>query len=363
MHRRASAAALAACLVGAACAAAPSLPPQSADSIGPASSQAATASAAASAAATAMPTSALVAADLDGVLTTAELAHRLPLAVSIDDARAARPQSGFNAASIVYHAPADGYEARYLLVFQEADATDIGPVRSSRIYLAEWAAELHAGFAHYGGDKLTLGWLKGVGLGSVTNIDGLGAGNPAFHRISSRAAPHNAYTATASLWAQAVKLGGAATADASVHLRPFRDDTPASGRPASQTISVPYRTVTVGYAYDATTDAYRRSLDGKPHIDPMDGAQVTARTVLVLYMPFRTSNTIEPGHNRPVLTFIGHGTAQVFSEGRLVDATWSKAGPFDPTIILGPDGEELSLVRGRIFVEVVPTETKVSVRP
>jgi hypothetical protein len=305
---------------------------------------------------------AVVAADLDGVLVDRALAHRLPLAVSIDDARAARPQSGFNAASIVFHAPADGYEARYLMIFQEGDATAIGPVRSARIYLAQWAAELQAGFAHYGGDKLTLAWLKGSEAADITNIDGLGAGNHAYHRISTRSAPHNAYTTSADLWAMAVKLGGSPTTAPAVHLRPFRDDTPAADHPASQSISVPYRTVTVGYAYDTKTNSYLRSLDGRAHIDPMDGARVTARTVVVLSMPFRTDNTIEPGHNRPVLGSVGTGTAQVFMEGRVIAATWSKAGPLEPTLLLGPDGAELPLIRGRIFFEVVPTGTKVTVR-
>ena len=303
----------------------------------------------------------VAAADLDGVLVDPELAHRLPLAVSIDDAHAARPQSGFNAASIVFHAPADGYEARYLMIFQEGNATEIGPVRSARIYLAQWAAELQAGFAHYGGDKLTLGWLRGSEAADLTNIDGLGAGNHAYHRISTRAAPHNAYTTSADLWAMAAKLGGTPTTAPTVHLRPFRDDTPAADHPARQSISVPYRTVTIGYAYDPATNSYLRSLDGKAHIDPMDGARVTARTVVVLTMPFRTDNTIEPGHNRPVLGFVGTGPAQVFMEGRVVAATWSKGGPLEPTLLLGPDGAELPLIRGRIFFEVVPTGTKVSV--
>jgi hypothetical protein len=305
----------------------------------------------------------IVAADLDGVLLDRELAHRLPLAVSIDDARAARPQSGFNAASIVFHAPADGYEARYLMIFQEGEATAVGPVRSARIYLAQWAAELQAGFAHYGGDVLTLRWLKGSEAADLTNVDGLGAGNHAYHRISTRSAPHNAYTTTADLWAMATKLGGAATTAPSVHLRPFRDDTPAADHPAGQSISVPYRTVTVGYAYDPKTNSYLRSLDGRAHIDPMDGARVTARTVVVLSMPFRTDNKIEPGHNRPVLGFVGTGAAQVFIEGRVIAATWSKAGPLEPTLLIGPDGAELPLIRGRIFFEIVPTGTKVSVGP
>src|SRR5688572_24359706 len=108
---------------------------------------------------TPLPSSGPVAVDLDGVLTTPELAHRLPLGVSIDDNRIARPQSGFNAASIVWHAPADGYEVRYLLVFQERDASAIGPVRSARNYIAHWTAELHGALAHYGGDQVSRDWM------------------------------------------------------------------------------------------------------------------------------------------------------------------------------------------------------------
>ena len=146
-----------------------------------------------------------------------------------------------------------------------------------------------------------------------------------------------------------------------MHVRPFREDTPATQHPASQSISIPYRTVTVGYAYDPGTNGYARKLNGKVHIDPMDGKPVTARTVVVLYMTFRTDSTIEPGHARPVLGFVGHGTARVFMEGRETAATWSKAGVLDPTLILDANGHELPFVRGRIFFEVVPTGTKVSV--
>ncbi|MEA2520235.1 MAG: hypothetical protein QOF49_2315, partial [Chloroflexota bacterium] len=71
-------------------------------------------------------------ADLTGVHVPDGLAHRLPIAVLIDDNRIARPQSGFNGAANVYQAPADGGETRYMLVFQEGESRDVGPVRSGR---------------------------------------------------------------------------------------------------------------------------------------------------------------------------------------------------------------------------------------
>ena len=329
-----------------------------APTVAPASSSAATPSA--SPTVTPTPTG-IVPADLDGVMIDASLAHRLPLAVSIDDSRAARPQAGFNQASIVYQAPADGYEVRYLLVFQEGSADTIGPVRSSRNYQAQWAAEYRSALAHYGGDRITRAWITAHAGDAITDIDGLGTGRRAYHRVSARKAPHNAYTSSEALAKASTTLGGSPTFDSSLHVRPFREDSPVAQRGTAQKASIPYATLTVGYTYDPKTNAYLRTLNGKPHIDADDDRQVTARTVMILYMSFRTDGTIEPGHARPVLGFIGSGKGVVLSEGKTIQVTWSKASEQAPTIVSGPDGAELSLVRGRIFIQAVPTGTKVSI--
>jgi hypothetical protein len=60
-----------------------------------------------------------------------------------------------------------------------------------------------------------------------------------------------------------------------------------------------------------------------------------------------------------VLGFVGSGDAWIYSEGTLVKGRWSKEANGDPTVILGPDGTELPLIRGRIFMQVVPLNTKI----
>jgi len=67
----------------------------------------------------------------------------------------------------------------------------------------------------------------------------------------------------------------------------------------------------------------------------------------------------EPGHARIVLDQIGSGPALVFREGRVWKATWRKASVDAITRLLGADGTEIPLVRGRTFFQVVPTGTKV----
>jgi hypothetical protein len=279
----------------------------------------------------------------------------------LDDARVARPQSGFNGASIVYQALADGYESRYLLVFQEGESRAVGPVRSARFYLVQWSSEVAAAFAHYGGDRRTREYLAATPL-AATSVDGLGRGKPAYKRLSSRKAPHNAYTTTRRLRDTALKIGAPASLDPTIHRRPFVDASPVAERAARQTIRIPYNTNVITYAYDRGSNLYRRSVDGKPHIDRADGKRVTTTNVVVLFQKFRIDTKIEPGHSRPDITTIGKGRALVFREGRVVEATWSKGGDAEPTILLDADGKELPLVRGRTFIQVVPPSTKVTVK-
>ena len=58
---------------------------------------------------------------------------------------------------------------------------------------------------------------------------------------------------------------------------------------------------------------------------------------------------------------MGEGKALVFREGRVVQATWSKASNAAPTIISDASGVEIPLVRGHTFIQSVPPSTAVKV--
>jgi hypothetical protein len=298
-------------------------------------------------------------ADLTGLRTDPTLAHRLPIAVLIDDNAVARPQSGFNAASVVYQAPADGGEDRYMMVFQDGDTSLIGPVRSARIYFVQWVSELRAGIAHYGGDLRARNALAQYDAVRFTNIDALGKGAKAYRRISSRSAPHNGYTSTAALRAMLAKLGGPASVAPGMWWHPFVAPAASAALPATERIAIRYRTGRIDYRFDARLDLYRRSVDGAAQIDPADGKAVTTRNVVVLFMSYKTDTRIEPGHSRPVIGNIGTGRALVFREGRVTQGTWSKADETAPTHLLDAAGQEIPLVTGHTFFQIVPSDTNV----
>ena len=286
--------------------------------------------------------------------------QRLPVAIMVDDNVQARPQYGFNAASIVYQATADGGETRYMMVFQEKDAKRIEPVRSGRPYFVNWASEYRSAFAHYGGDRKTRAYLPLIDNRYLYDIDAMAGSGSAFRRDKTRKAPHNAVTSSTSVRKRAVKEGAPATMVPGLGVRPFADDLPAADRPAKSSIKIPYGRGATSYAYDKSKNVYLRSVAGKPQVDAADGKRVTARNVVVLWMGLTIDRKSEPGHGRPVFDHVGSGKGLVFRDGHVIKATWKKPSAHALTRFYDAAGKEISLVRGPIFIQVVPTGAKVT---
>jgi len=296
--------------------------------------------------------------DLDGVAAPADLAHRLPMAVSIGDNVAARPQSGFSSASIVYQSYEESSQDRYMMIFQEGTGTDIGGVRSGRHYFVRWAAEYKALYAHDGGDTKTLSVVIPALRSYFYDENASNGGSCPYHRITTRVAPHNEYTSSAALISCLAQRGYPTTYQGGPG-RVFVDDTPAAGRAASQSITVPYNTVTVSYQYDPSTDSYLRLLDGKNQIDPANNQQVYARNIVVMFQTV-TFDYVDFGIQRVNVGNVGTGQAIVFKEGKAITATWKKTSDAALTVLYDSSGVEVPLVRGEIFMQSVPPGTAVT---
>ena len=297
--------------------------------------------------------------DLDGVAAPADLAHRLPMALMIDDYKEARPQSGFASASIVYQAMIDDSSDRYMMIFQEGTAPDIGPVRSARPYFVYWAAEYKALYGHFGGDAQALQVVIPANAGNIYNEDALNGGSCPYHRISTRVAPYNAYTNSAALIGCLAARGFPATYG-NLPTRAFVDDTPATQRPTAQSVTIPYLAETISYQFDASTDSYLRLVGGQRQIDPAGNQQVVARNIVVMFQTYSIVPSLDK--LRPVVANVGSGKAIVFEEGRAITGTWKKTSNTALTLLYDDAGNVIPLVRGEIFMQVVPTGTTVTAK-
>ena len=308
-----------------------------------------------------IPTPVLIPAPLTGRLVPPEVAARRPIAVMIDDLRAARPQSGLSAASVVWQAPAEGGIPRYMLVFQDRIPGDVGPVRSSRYYYIAWAAEWHAVYAHVGGSPQAMATLGVQGGGQlVYNADEFRWGGIYFRRIIERASPHNVYTDGISLRKMATRIGAAD------ELLPaawrFAPDAPLEARPYGGLLRVVYSANTVTYRYDRVTNTYPRGVTGETtQTDASTGRKVAPSNVVVMVMSFAPLNDGHPDKRRLEAKVIGSGNAWISTNGRTIHGTWSKASLTEPTRFFDPGGEPVTLTVGQTFIQVMPLGSKVTV--
>ncbi len=280
----------------------------------------------------------------------------------IDDLRAARPQSGFSDASIVWQAPAEGGIPRYMLLFQEGDPPSVGPVRSARDYYVAWAAEWDAMYVHSGGSPGALALLRKQGSGQlVWNADEFRWGGRYLWRVRTRSSPHNVYTDGEHLRALQKRLKATDPAVAPAPVWRFAPDAPLLERPVGGRIAVAYPQNSIGYRYDRATNTYLRSVTGaKTQVDAGTDVPVAPKNVVIMLMsfaPLRDGTT----KKRLEADYLGSGAAWIATNGRTVKGTWRKKAIDQPTLFYDAAGKPVTLTIGQTFVQVLPRGTKVTI--
>ena len=307
------------------------------------------------------PTVALVPAPLTGRRVTPAVAKRHVIAVMVDDHPDARPQSGFNDAAVVWHAPAEGGIPRYMMIFQDRVPPSVGPVRSARQYYIAWAAEWDAVYAHVGGSPQALRTLREQGRGQlVYNADEFRWGGIYFHRTRDRFAPHNVYTSGKELWQLARRVGARNKA-----MKPawrFAPDRHILLRPEGGVITTAYAWNTITSRYDRETNSYRRYVTGeKRQKDRGRNQFVAPKNVIVMVMSF---GRLADGSNKNRLEgqFIGRGTAWIATNGKTIKGTWRKTSMTAPTRFYDKDGKPVTLAIGQTFVQVMPRGSRIVIK-
>ncbi|MBU2595681.1 DUF3048 domain-containing protein [Patescibacteria group bacterium] len=285
---------------------------------------------------------------LDGVMTTKDRAERRPLGIMIENAPEARPQSGLDKASFIFETPSEGGITRFLALYVENDASEVGPVRSARTYYVDWADEIKAVYAHCGGSAIALkNLLKDK---YVCDINQFTFGSY-FWRSKERLAPHNLYTTTDKVRAAAESAKCTLKSDYSGF--EFKSDAEKSERGISQTITVNFSSAQfqVVYNYDSEKNLYLRSMSGSPHKDKITGEQLAPKTVVVMHADRVFSLTDGTQQSHAVTT--GTGKAEVYLDGREIKGTWKRPSISERTRFYDELGKEVVFNRGQIWVEVV----------
>ena len=287
-------------------------------------------------------TTSTAARTLDGVLVESSVRSLRPWAMMIDNQIDARPQEGLSSASVVMEAPVEGGITRLLAVFDPTTtSTGIGPVRSARPYFVDWAEGYKAVFAHVGGSPEALDRLARIPSSTVLNIDEMV--KPAgFLRTSSRPAPHHVLTSGERFRSS---LGSVTTSTVAFRSWRYTSATaPSSTTAEASSIRIPYGgSYSVRWTYDATLNAYRRSVAVKQN----SKEPIFATNVVVI----KTDASILDAAGRLKLRTTGSGEAIIYRDGKKFIGRWRRT-PGEVIEFVGTDGVDLELRAGSTWIQV-----------
>ncbi|WP_068621940.1 DUF3048 domain-containing protein [Paenibacillus tuaregi] len=270
-----------------------------------------------------------------------------PLAVMINNAPAARPQSGLMDADIVYEVLAEGGITRLVAIYQSAEKVEkIGPVRSIRPYLIDLGESYHGVLVHAGGSTDAYALIQSLHKEDLDEISNAGA---YFWRDKSRKAPHNLYTSVEKLRAGAKKRGYGLV-DKQVPAYTFREaDDPVEGETASQVeIKFLLNNYRVSYHYNAKTRLYERYVGKKPHKDLDTGTGLTAANVVIIGADHQTLDKV----GRLSVDLNSGGKAMLLQRGKLIQGQWVRKK--NDVIRFVKDGAEVPLYPGKTYFNIVP---------
>ncbi|MET0779820.1 MAG: DUF3048 domain-containing protein [Candidatus Saccharimonadales bacterium] len=282
--------------------------------------------------------------------------ERTVTGVMIENSELARPQSGLDQADIIFEAVAEGGITRFLVLFHDAPASYLGPVRSVRPYYIQWAMSFDASIAHVGGSPEALQDMKAW---NAKDLDQFANGS-FFHRVASREAPHNVYTSVAELNQIESKRGYGKTVFTGM---PRKAEQPSKTPNAKGiNLAISSAAFNVHYDYDALTNSYKRSQAGAPHnVVNAAGSQVQLqpKVVVALIMP----KGINADRIHTTYGAVGSGQAYVFQDGILTVGTWQKAGNANSLILTNAAGQPLALNPGQTWFTALGDANSVTSTP
>jgi hypothetical protein len=272
------------------------------------------------------------------------------VSIKIDnDSSAARPQTGIDAADIVWDEVVEGQGTRFLAMFQSQVPDVVGPVRSVRLTdpLIVWP--VGGVFTYSGGAPYA---VNGISQAPVVRIDESAAGDAMF-RDSSRRAPHNLYAKPPLLFTR----GGTPVPPPALF---DYSATPVTAGAAATAVHIAFANQEFAptYTWDAASGTWKRSTRAGPFV-VKTGAQIAPKNVVVLPVGYAGG----VGKIGAEAGLVGNGTVQVFTNGRVIAGTWTRPDKAKRMELRGADNAPIRLTPGPTWVELPDASYPIQVTP
>lgn len=305
---------------------------------------------------------------------------RRPLGIMVQNNVEARPQSGLSGADVVHEAVAEGGITRFLAMYYCESPTVVGSVRSARVYyvellqgFGEYPLYAHVGGANKSGPADALGKIRKLKWWNYNDLDNLGSvGFPQmwrdYDRLPDRDTEHTVYTNPEKLWSYAAQKRELTNVDEdgvewTEDFEPweFQGDATAEEQGTVKKINFGFwdnslaSDYLVEWNYDAATNRYLRVNGGEKHIDFNTDKQLSAKNVIVVFADERPANDGYEHGQHLLYDVVGSDDAIIFQNGQAIEGSWEKDDEEDMMRFYDDDGEEIKLVAGKIWIEILPS--------
>jgi hypothetical protein len=284
---------------------------------------------------------------LNGLPAVSEegLARRV-IAVKVDNHPMARPQSGLPEADAVVELLVEGGFSRFIALFHDNDSVYVGPVRSVRPTDSTIAAPLDATLIISGGQP----WVQNLAV--QRGVPLMSEGSAGFFRIGSRPSPHNLYGDTTVFRETADSRGFGDEFGNPFYEVDEWESLPETLAPTIELDWAPGHQVTWRFQdgeylrWEGSAEHRWISQDGQ------SGGQLSADVLVILVGTQYTATG--GGKSLPATETTGSGQAYVFSEGRVMSGTWTRASVQDSFTLTADDGSAMTVPPGRPWIQIFP---------
>lgn len=285
------------------------------------------------------------------------------VAVLINNSAIARPHYGLSQADVVYEVIKEEYlETRFMAIFEGEFPEKVGPLRSIRVPFVRVFNEWQTALVHYGG----AGSIAQDGTKNPDSVNALdllntiyvpyrfdavaGINDNYFFRTSDKPAPHNAF----------IELENASKDFPDVWAKDhfsFDEEKISTSDDDATELEIDYPTETankVKYVFDQSAGYYNRFINDKAHVDALNDTQIHATNIIVQY----AEHTEVHGYVLVELKY--KGKADYFVNGKHISGYWVKDFEDDFTHWFTDEEEELIILPGTTFIQIVPTDFEIT---
>lgn len=290
---------------------------------------------------------------------TLPVAGMRPYAVMIDnEGTRPLPQGGIYLAQVVYEIIVEGGTTRLMPVFWDKDPTMIGPVRSSRHYFLDYAMEHDAIYVHFGYSPQAMNDIKKF---KINNINGVANGGEVFWDLTKdKKNWQDSYTSMEKVKGYVSRVKYRTETEKELVFKYSDNDSDLVLGNNAVNIDIKYTSsYTCSYKYDEAKKVYLRFRKGDPHMERLTGEQFTAKNIIIQ----KVSNHLIKGDTagRQEVNTVGSGEGYYISNGKYINIKWSKKSRTEPTKYTDSEGNDIKLNPGQTWVQITPTNGKVTI--